>query len=71
MSNRLVNFWEVITADFTVRVIPKTIPRMEQKLLCATFLDAVLRFYEKPENMVAFEAWRAEKGGSVNGQKDS
>ena len=61
----------MITADFAVRVIPKTIPRMEQKLLCATFLEAVLRFYEDPENMAAFETWRAEKGGSVNGQKGS
>ena len=67
----MVDFWVVITADFAVRVIPKTIPSMEQKLLCATFLEAVLRFYENPENMVAFEAWHAEKGGSVNGQKDS
>jgi len=67
----LVDFWEVITADFAVRVIPKTIPRVEQKFLCATFLEAVLRFYENPENMAAFEVWRAEKGGSVNGQKDS
>ena len=67
----MVDFQEVIIAKLAVRVIPKTIPRMEQKLLCATFLDAVLRFYENPENMVAFEAWRAEKGGSVDGQKDS
>lgn len=64
-------FGEVIKAEFAVRVIPKTIPHMEQKLLCATFLEAILRFYENPENMAAFEVWCAEKGGSVNGQKDS
>ena len=35
---------------------------MEMKLLCATILDAVIRFYEEPENMAAFEKWQAGKG---------
>jgi len=44
---------------------------MEKQILCATFLDAVLRFYEDPENMAAFEQWRMEKGGKPYGQKNS
>ena len=35
---------------------------MEMKLLCATILDAVIRFYKEPENMAAFQKWHAGKG---------
>ena len=48
----------------TVRINPNLIPSMEKQLLCATFLEAVIRFYEDPENMRSFERWCAEKGGS-------
>ena len=40
---------------------------MEKKLLCATFLDAVIRFYQNPVSELAFRRWYAEKGGKVNG----
>ena len=50
-----------------VKINPSLIPGMEKQLLCATFLEAVIRFYENPENMRAFERWRAEKGGSSHG----
>lgn len=46
----------------TVRVIPSLIPSVEKQLLCATFLEAVIRFYKDPENMRSFEQWRNEKG---------
>ena len=55
----------------TVRVIPTLIPSIEKQLLCATFLEAVIRFYEDPENMRSFERWRNEKGGSANGPERS
>ena len=55
----------------TVRVIPALIPSVEKQLLCATFLEAVIRFYENPENMRSFEQWRNEKGGSVYGSEGS
>lgn len=55
----------------TIRIIPESIPRMEKKLLCATFLEAILRFYEDPKNMAAFERWRMGKGGSKVDQKAS
>ena len=55
----------------TVRINPSLIPSVEKNLLCATFLEAVIRFYEDPQNMRAFEAWRSEKGGSVNGSENS
>ena len=54
-----------------VRIIPNTIPSMEKNLLCATFLEAVIRFYEDPVNAQAFEKWRAEKGENVYEPKDS
>ena len=50
----------------TVQINPNLIPSMEKQLLCATFLEAVIRFYEDPENMRSFERWRAEKGGSTH-----
>ena len=49
-----------------VTINPNLIPGMEKQLLCATFLEAVIRFYEDPENMRSFERWRAEKGGSTH-----
>ena len=54
-----------------VRINPNLIPSMEKQLLCATFLEAVIRFYENPENMRAFERWRAENGGSSHGAERS
>ena len=54
-----------------VRIKPNLIPSMEKQLLCATFLEAVIRFYENPDNMRAFERWRAEKGGSSHGSERS
>lgn len=62
---------EVITGSSAIRIIPNTIPQMEKNLLCATFLDAAIRFYEEPENRVAYEKWRMGKGGQADGQKDS
>ena len=52
----------MIDAVSDVRIDPKEIPNMEMKLLCATILDAVIRFYKEPENMAAFEMWQAGKG---------
>lgn len=54
-----------------VKINPNLIPGMEKQLLCATFLEAVIRFYENPENMRAFERWRAEKGGNSHGSERS
>lgn len=39
---------------------------MEQKILCAAFLDAILRFYEAPENVAAYERHMG-KGGPADG----
>ena len=39
---------------------------MEQKILCAAFLDAILRFYEDPKNVVACERHMG-KGGPADG----
>ena len=49
-----------------VKINPNLIPSLEKQLLCATFLEAVIRFYEDPENMSAFERWRVEKGGNAH-----
>mgnify|MGYP003310993784 CR=1 FL=1 len=49
-----------------VKITPSLIPGAEKQLLCATFLEAVIRFYENPDNMRAFERWRAEKGGTAD-----
>jgi len=62
---------EVVPMGSAVRINPNLIPSMEKQLLCATFLEAVIRFYENPENMRAFERWRAEKGGDAYGPENS
>ena len=62
---------EVVPMGSAVKINPNLIPSLEKQLLCATFLEAVIRFYENPENMRAFEKWRAEKGGSSHGSERS
>lgn len=57
---------EVFLMGSAVKIIPSLIPGTEKQLLCATFLEAVIRFYEDPENMRAFEAWRRKKGGTAD-----
>lgn len=54
--------------DALIQIDPKAIPCVEQKILCATLLEAVLRFYEHPENQAAFERWHTEKGGTKYGR---
>lgn len=53
-----------------IRIDPKTIPTVERNLLCDAILEAVIRFYEKPENRAAFEMWRTEKGECSYGSKN-
>ena len=53
-----------------VQINPNLIPSMETQLLCATFLEAVIRFYEDPKNMQAFEKWHSEKGGKLYGSEN-
>ncbi len=53
-----------------IRIDPKSIPSMEKKLLCATFLEAVIHFYKDPKNEFAFQRWLAEKGENAYGSKD-
>lgn len=52
-----------------VRIDTNLIPSMEKKLLCTTFLEAIIRFYEDPNNELAFQKWCAEKGDAY-GSKD-
>lgn len=42
---------------------------METKLLCADFLEAVIKFYKNPKNEIAFKKWLAEKGEKGNDTK--
>jgi len=70
-SGRETGHQEVVPMGSTVRINPNLIPSMEKQLLCATFLEAVIRFYENPDNMRAFERWRAEKGGNAYGPENS
>ena len=62
----IIDDQEVIPIGCVVKIQPNLIPGMEKQLLCATFLEAVIRFYEDPENMRSFERWRAEKGGNAH-----
>lgn len=62
-SHQTIDSWRRGKADYAIQVIPSAIPCTEQKILCATFLEAALRFYEDPANEAAFEQWLTEKGG--------
>jgi hypothetical protein len=53
-----------------VRINPKKIPNLETNLLCVTFLDAIIRFYDNQSNETAFKKWLAEKGEDVYGSKN-
>ncbi len=66
-ATNFIQFEEVSKNDIKIQINPKEISSMEKKLLCATFLDAVIRFYQNPDNELAFRKWYAEKGGKVNG----
>ena len=61
---------EVITAIPGIRVNPKSIPEMEMKLLCATFLEATIRFCEERKNIDFSKNVCAGKGGNAYGSKD-
>ena len=55
-----------MSARSNVKIKPNLIPNTEKQLLCATFLEAVIRFYADSEKLRAFEAWREQKGGNAN-----
>ena len=58
--------------DTPVRIDTSQIPAVEVQILSATFLDAVQRFYENPDNIRRFEAWRNKRnGGKVNVRSES
>ena len=46
------------------------IPAADMRVLCATLLDAVRRFYEDPENQRQFEAWLIEEENQGGKLKD-
>lgn len=51
-----------------VKIDIKAIPAADMRVLCSTILDAVMRFYESPENRRQFEIWKSEvrQGGKVD-----
>ena len=58
--------------DTPVRIDTSQIPAVEVQILSATFLDAVQRFYENPDNIRRFEEWRNKRnGGKVNVRSES
>lgn len=38
-----------------------SIPDIDRRNLCSTFLSAVQRFYDNPENRKRFEQWKQER----------
>lgn len=53
-----------------VKIVVLEIPDIELRLLCATFLDAAMAFYEDENNRQRFEQWLAGQKGGANGQED-
>jgi hypothetical protein len=44
-----------------VKICPNLIPAVDARVLCATVLDSVEKFYQNPENQRRFEQWKREK----------
>lgn len=49
------------------RIDLRKLPPLEQARLGKTLLAAVKRFYENPNNVKAFEAWKKERDGEAYG----
>ena len=62
VHNYIIWKQEVINTAFKIRIMPNLISDVEKKLLCSVFLDAVIRFYEDPQNEEKFRIWCMEKG---------
>jgi len=45
----------------SVHIDTSQIPAIEARILSSTILKAVQAFYEDPENVLRFEAWRAAR----------
>ena len=71
VHNYIVWNQEVRKTVFSIRIIPKSIPDVERKLLYSVFLDAVLRFYKDPKNEENFRIWCTEKGDNAYEQENS
>ena len=55
-----------------IKINASLIPKIEVSVLCAAFLDAVMKFYENDENMAGFEKWlKEQEGGELYEQDDS
>lgn len=53
-----------------IKINVDQIPAIDVKLLSATFLEAVQRFYEDPENLRRFEAWKHHKEMEENNGRE-
>ena len=54
-----------------IKIVVEQIPDVEARVLSATFLAAVLRFYEDTENSAGFKQWlTGQGGGGENRQED-
>lgn len=55
--------------DGPIHIDTSQIPAIEMQLLSETILEAAQRFYEDPENVRRFEAWRtAREKEAFNGK---
>ena len=50
-----------ITPDAHTGIDTNLIPDIDRRNLCSTFLSAIQRFYEDPENRKRFERWMQER----------
>lgn len=44
-----------------VKICPSQIPAVDLRVLCATVLDSVTRYYENPDNQRRFNEWKRKK----------
>lgn len=57
--------------DGPIHIDTSQIPAVEVQILSATFLDAVQKFYDDPENIRRFEEWRAAREKEASNGKIS
>ncbi len=44
-----------------IRICPSKIPEIETRILCATLVDAVERYFADPKHQQEFEEWKREQ----------
>lgn len=60
---------QTVTEGQDIKVTPEVVPNSVWRYMSRDTLAAVRRFYSKPENRAAFEAWKKERDAKTQEAK--